>query len=293
VLTVRDSQMAMFVNEGQIADVFTSGKYTLNTSTLPLLTNLLNWDKLFQSPFKSDVYFFSTREQLDQRWGTQTPIIIRDKTLGAIRLRAHGTYSYKIEDPKIFYQKVSGSRDQYFREELEGQLRAMLITALATLFGSSEVSFLDMAANQMKFSEHLQKELKTYFVSYGLGLSTFFVQSITLPEELQSYLDKASSVKMMGDLRQYAQFQAAESIPLAAQNEGGLAGIGAGLSAGMGIGQTISAAFGSQNGVPGVAGAPAEDPFETINKLHELLTKGIITQEEFDAKKAELLRKII
>ncbi len=289
-LTVRDSQTALFVNEGKIADSFKPGLYTLNTNTLPILTNLMNWDKMFQSPFKSDVYFFSTREQIDQRWGTQSPITIRDKMFGVIRLRANGTYSYKISDPVTFYQKLSGTREKYSITELEGQLRSIILTSIASQFGSSEKDFVDMAANQLKFSELLKSFLVTPFAEYGLELSSFFVQSVTLPDELQQYLDKSTSMRMLGDLKQYAQFQAAESLPLAAQNEGGIAGIGAGLGAGALLGQTFASAFGSGN-QPQQA-SKEEDPFETLNKLHDLLQKGIITQAEFDSKKAELLKKI-
>ena len=299
-LTVRDSQLALFVNEGQIADAFKPGLHTLNTNTLPLLTNLMNWDKLFQSPFKSDVYFFSTREQIDQRWGTQAPIIIRDNSLGAIRLRANGTYSYQIENPGIFYQKISGTQEIYTVGQLEGQLRSIILTSLASQLGSFGQSFLDMAANQLKFSEVLKEGLSKPLADYGLKLNTFFVQSITLPEELQAYLDKSISMKLVGDLGAYTKFQAAESLPLAAQNEGGLAGAGVGLGAGISLGQTFAAAFGAQAGSANQSPAnqssgqtPAnDDPYEHLNKLHDLLTKGIITQNEFDTKKAELLKKI-
>ena len=290
-LTVRESQMALFVNEGQIADVFSPGRFTLNTQTLPILTNLQNWDKQFKSPFKSDVYFFSTREQIDQRWGTQAPVTVRDKMFGAIQLRAHGSYSFQVTDPKTFYQKISGSRADYTVDELGGQLRAMILTALASTLGGSEVDFVDIAANQVEFSKKLEESLQEYFADYGLQLKTFFVQSVTLPPELQTYFDKAISMKMVGNVRQYAQFQAAESMPIAAANEGGMAGVGAGLGAGVGIGQAFAAAFsGVDTAQPADASAP--DPFEALNKLHDLMTKGIITAEEFELKKAELLKKI-
>jgi membrane protease subunit (stomatin/prohibitin family) len=292
-LTVRDSQMALFVNEGLAADAFVPGRYTLNTNTLPLLTNLKNWDKLFQSPFKSDVYFFSTREQIDQRWGTQAPVTVRDKTFGAVRLRAHGTYSYYLSDPKVFYEKISGTRERYTVDELDGQLRSIVMTSLGSLLGGSEVDFLDMAANQLEFSNRLKESLQVYFAAYGLTLRNFFVQSITLPEELQAHFDKAISMRMVGDLRQYAQFQAAESLPVAAANEGGLAGLGAGLGAGVGIGQVFASTFGNPIGAGGTPVTSAEDdPLATIEKLHGLLKQGILTQDEFDAKKAELLKKI-
>jgi membrane protease subunit (stomatin/prohibitin family) len=295
-LTVRESQMVVFVNEGNIADVMSPGLYTLTTQTLPILTSLLNWDKGFKSPFKSDVYFFSTREQIDQRWGTQQPITLKDKEFGAIRLRAFGTFSYRIEEPATFFQKVSGTKSPYTAAELDGQLRSMIITAFASKFGKGDVPFLEMAANQMELSEQLKKELDQSFWSYGLRLVSFLVQSITLPEELQAYLDKQSQMNLVGDLKKYAQFQAADSIAAAAQNEGGLASAGVGLGAGAVIGQTFAQGMQSLNNpeaaAAAAAGAPKTDPFEALEKLGALLAKGILTQEEFDKKKAEILKNI-
>ncbi len=288
-LTVRDSQLALFVNEGKIADLFSPGRYTLKTQTLPLLTNLKNWDKLFASPFKSDLYFFSTREQIDQRWGTSNPIVLRDKEFGAIRLRAHGTYSYKMTDPRLFYQKISGTRALYKVDELEAQLRSLILTALSSHFGAAEVAFIDLAAQQDRFSNILKDVLNPAFAQYGLELATFLIQNISLPEELQKYLDKASSMRLLGDLKRYAQFQAADSIPLAAQNEGGAAGVGIGLGAGMGFGQAMANVFQADGGK---SAEPKEDVFATLEKLQALLSKGILTQEEFDRKKAELLSRI-
>jgi membrane protease subunit (stomatin/prohibitin family) len=296
-LTVRDSQWAMFVNEGKIADVFGPGLYTLNTQNLPILTNLRNWDKAFQSPFKSDVYFFSAREQLDQKWGTTQPVTIRDKEFGPIRIRAFGNYSYQIKDPKTFYQKISGTREAYTTQELDGQLKAMIMTSMASFFGGAEVGFVDMAANQQKFSNTLKEALSIPFGNYGLALQTFQVESVSLPEEVQTYLDKKSSMSLLGDLGRYAQFQTAEAIGSAAKNPGGLAGAGAGLGAGMAIGQAMSQAL--QGGSPQQAqqhaneAAEAQDTVAMLGKLHELLTKGVLTQAEFDAKKAELLKKIM
>ncbi len=288
-LTVRDSQMAVFVNEGNIADVFSPGRYTLNTKTLPILTSLLNWDKLFKSPFKSDVYFYSTREQIDQRWGTQTPIQVRDKEFGVIRLRTFGTFSYKIDEPSTFFQKISGTRGSYSASELDGQLRSMIMTKIATKLGQGEIAFLDMAANQTKFSEQLKLELDMSFFEYGLKLATFLVSSITLPEELQQYLDKQSSMNLVGDLKKYANFQAADSISKAAENPGGIAGVGVGLGAGAAIGQAFAQSMGNNQAE---APQPQQDPFELLEKLGNLLAKGFITQEEFDAKKVEILKRI-
>lgn len=292
VLTVTESQMALFVNEGNVADVFSPGRYTLSTKTLPILTTLLNWDKAFKSPFKSDVYFFSTREQIDQRWGTPTPIQIRDKEFGVIRLRAFGTFSYKVEEPTTFYQKISGTRARYMVSELDGQLRSLVTMAIATKFGGGEVAFLDMAREQTRFSDELKKELDPKFYEYGLKLESFVVQSITLPEELQAYLDKQSQMNLVGDLQKYANFQVTESIPEAAANSGGLAGLGVGLGAGALVGQQFAQSAQALGQGGASAGNQEEDPFVLLEKLQGLLEKGILTKEEFEQKKAEILKKI-
>lgn len=233
-LTVRESQMAVFVNQGRVADVFGPGLYTLSTNTLPILTYLMNWDKAFKSPFKSDVYFFSTRLQTDQRWGTATPITIRDKEFGAIRMRGYGIYAYRISDPKLFYTKISGTRDIYRVGDLEGQLRNTIVARMTDAFAQSSVPFLDMAANQAMLGEKIAEVLKPSFADLGLGLDTFIVENLSLPDELQKILDQRISMNMIGDMNRYTQFQVAQSMPIAAANEGGgAAGIGVGLGAGM------------------------------------------------------------
>ena len=295
-LTVRESQMALLVDEGQLADVFGPGLYTLDTETLPLLTNLKNWDKLFASPFKSEVYFFSTRQQLDRKWGTPNPITIRDKEFGIVRLRAFGIYSYHLADPKKFYLNVSGSREDFTCEEMEGQLRNTLIGSMTDMFGESGVSFIDMAANQEEFGAALKQKLLPVFDGYGLALDALVVQNVSLPEELQKVLDTRISMNVLGDMDRYTKYQVATSIPVAAQNEGGLAGAGAGLGAGLGIGQAFTQAMNPtiqppQLSVP-AAKESAEDVMATLERLHGLMTKGILSAEEFEAKKADLLKKL-
>jgi membrane protease subunit (stomatin/prohibitin family) len=233
-LTVRDSQAAVFVNEGQIADVFGPGLYTLSTNTLPILTYLMNWDKAFKSPFKSDVYYFSTRLQTNQKWGTASPITIRDKEFGAVRMRAFGIYAYRISDPKVFYQKVSGTRASYTVPELEGQLRNTIIGQMTDMFGNASVNFLDMAAHQAQLGQNMLAAMRPVFADLGLLLDNFTVENISLPEELQKLLDQRIGMNMIGDMGRYTQFQVAQSMPIAAANEGGgLSGAGVGLGAGM------------------------------------------------------------
>ncbi|MFN4326067.1 MAG: SPFH domain-containing protein [Azonexus sp.] len=297
-LTVRDSQVAMFVNEGKVADVFPPGMYKLTTQTLPVLSYLKNWDKLFESPFKSDVYFFSTRTQLDQKWGTPNPITIRDKEFGMVRLRAFGIYAYHLVDPKAFFQKISGTRDRYDREELAGQLRNTLVAGMTDLFAESGVPFLDMAANQDEFGRAMFARMQPVFAEYGLALDALVVQNVSLPEELQKILDQKIGMNMIGDMQRYTQYQVANSIPDAAKNEGGMAAMGVGLGAGVGFGQVVGQAMAAtlpQGGAAPAAAAGSVSPDEvvaTLEKLHGLVVKGILSQAEFDAKKAELLKKL-
>src|SRR5262250_2793688 len=264
-LTVRESQFAVFVNEGKVADAFGPGLYSLNTNTLPILTYLRNWDKAFKSPFKSDVYFFSARVQTDQHWGTPNPITIRDKEFGAIRLRGFGIYSYHLTDPKTFYSKISGTRDMYYVADLEGQLRNTIVASMTDAFANSNVPFLDMAANQAALGEKIGAQVKPMFAGYGLALDSFVVENLSLPDELQKVLDQRIGMGMVGDMGRYTQYQVAQSIPVAAANEGGgTAGVGAGLGAGVAMGQAMMDAVkkstsGSGGGAAPAAGSPAAD----------------------------------
>lgn len=256
-LTVRESQMALFVNEGKFADAFAPGLYTLSTRTLPLLTNLQNWDKAFQSPFKSDLYFFSTRVQTAQRWGTQSPVTIRDKDFGMVRLRAFGMYSYHLTNPVAFMQKLSGTGELYTRSDLEPHLRNLVVTRMSEAFAASSVPFLDMAASTATLAATIAGTLRPAFEELGLALDSFTVENLSLPEELQKRLDERIGMNMMGNLNEYTQFQAAQAIPIAAANEGGAAGMGVGLGAGLAMGQAMTNAM---TGAAGAAGRPAGAP---------------------------------
>jgi membrane protease subunit (stomatin/prohibitin family) len=304
-LVVRESQVAVFVNEGQVADVFGPGTHTLTTRTLPVLTNLKNWDKLFDSPFKSDVYFFSTRVQTGRKWGTPQPITIRDKDFDMVRVRAFGMYSYRVTNARTFFTEISGTREVYTRDEVEDQLRGILMASMASSLGASQVPFLDMAANQALMAQQVKGDLTTAFARYGIALDEFNVASVSLPEELQAALDERISAGMKGGmsadkLAGFTKYQVASSIPLAAGNEGGLAGIGAGLGAGLSVGQVIGQTMGSTlapqaaAAVPAAPAAAAEDSIEDrLGKLKGLLDKGLISAADYDSTKAELLKKLI
>ena len=307
-LTVRESQVAIFVNEGQVADVFGPGMYKLTTQTLPVLTYLKNWDKLFESPFKSDVYFFSTRQQIDQKWGTPQPITIRDKDFGAVRLRAFGNYAFRVADPKIFHTEISGTRDIYSVADLDGQLRGLVLQNISNAIAGSGLPFLDLAANQIMFADALAQQLKPEFAKLGIQLDSLTVQSVSLPEELQKILDQKIGMGMVGnDMAKFMQYQTAQAIPRFAEGGGGggsgIAGDAMGLGAGVALGQVLAQnlAQGLQGGgaaaaqaAPAAAvGVKAEDVMATLEKLGDLKSKGILTQEEFDSKKAELLKKLV
>lgn len=301
-LTVRPSQMAVFVNEGQIADVFGPGMYKLTTQTIPVLTYLRNWDKLFQSPFKSDVYFFSTRQHVDQRWGTPQPITIRDKDFGAVRLRAFGNYTYAVQDPRVFHTRISGTRERYTIDELDGQLRGVILQHISDAIAQSGVPFLDLAANQVEFARALEKELAPAFEAIGLQLQGMTVQNLSLPEELQKVLDQRIGMGMVGnDMGKFMQYQTAQAVPELAKSAGrggGIAGDAMGLGAGVALGQVLAQNLqkGMQPPAAPADAAPAavrpDDVVAMLEKLGDLKARGILTQEEFEAKKAELLKKI-
>jgi membrane protease subunit (stomatin/prohibitin family) len=305
-LTVRESQMAVFVNEGKVADVFGPGMYKLTTQTLPVLTYLKNWDKLFESPFKSDVYFFSTRQQVDQKWGTPQPITIRDADFGAVRLRAFGNYNFRVADPKLFHTEISGTRASYTVADIDGQLRGLVLQNISNAVAGSGIAFLDLAANQLSFAQALTRQLAPEFEKIGLKLEGMTVQNVSLPEELQKIMDQKIGMGMIGnDMGKFMQYQTAQAIPKFAEGSGGgggMAGDAMGLGAGVALGQVLAQnlASGLQNhpaAAPAAAAAPAgvkpDEVMATLEKLGDLKAKGILTQEEFDTKKAELLKKLI
>ena len=316
-LVVRESQMALFVDEGKVADVFGPGTYKLTTQTLPVLTYLKNWDKLFESPFKSDVYFFSTRQQVDQKWGTPQPVTVRDAEFGAVRIRAFGNYAYRVADPKKFHTEISGTREAYTVQDLDGQLRGLIMQQISVAIAQSKIPFLDLAANQLLFAQALSQALNPAMEGYGLKLEAMTVQSISLPEELQKVLDQKIGMGMVGnDMGKFMQYQTAQAIPqfaaAAGQAGGGgsIAGDAMGLGAGMAMGQLLAQNLQSGLGgmhaqaqpaaaaaTPAAPAAPVgispDEVMSTLEKLADLKAKGILTQEEFDSKKAELLKKLV
>lgn len=257
-LTVRENQAALFVNEGQAADLFGPGRYQITTQNIPILTTLRGWKYGFQSPFKAEVYFFNTRLFTDLKWGTANPVMMRDTDFGMIRVRAFGTYAMKIADPKLFFASVVGTQGLTTTDEITGQLRSIVLSKLSDAIAESKVAALDLASQYDELSAAGRQVIGPEFASFGLELSRFFVENISLPEEVEAAIDQRSKLGVLGDrMGQYTQMQAAEAIKVAAANPGGLAGAGVGLGAGVGMGQMMGQAMqGVAAGAPGTAAPP-------------------------------------
>ena len=236
-LTVRESQVAVFVNEGQIADVFQPGRHELTTQNMPVMTALKSWKFGFNSPFKSDVYFVNTKQFLDCKWGTSNPVMMRDTEFGMIRLRAFGIYSFKVSDPVTFLKEVFGTSALFTVDGVDGQIKRTLVSGLSDAIAESKIPALDLAANYQELSDYGLKAMNPKLQSLGLELCSFVIENISLPEEVEKSIDKRTSMGVVGDLNKYAQFQAAEAMREAANNQGGMAGMGVGMAAGATMGQ--------------------------------------------------------
>ncbi|MBO7134971.1 MAG: SPFH domain-containing protein [Bacteroidales bacterium] len=233
-LTVRESQVAVFINEGQIADIFQPGMYTLSTQNMPILATLKGWKYGFNSPFKAEVYFVNTKKFLDNKWGTPNPVMVRDPEFGPVRLRAFGVYEYRVEDAGKFIKDIVGTDGDFTVEKINNQLRNIIITRFSDAVAESKIPVLDMASNYNEFSEKIGKVIIDEYKEYGLNMTKFLVSNISLPEEVEKAMDKRSSMGVLGDLNRYTQFQAANAMEAAATAPGGSAA-GSGMGMGMGF----------------------------------------------------------
>ena len=211
-LTVRESQMAVFVNEGQIADVLSPGMYELETRNLPLLSTIQHWDHGLKSPFKAEVYFFNMRQFTDLKWGTRNPIMMRDREFDMVRLRTFGTYATRIKDPELFLKEIVGTDGHFTVDEISNQLRDLITSRYATILGSLDVPVLDLASRYDQLSEYITERIAPEFDQYGLALSKVLVENISLPSEVEKALDKRTSMGVTGDLDKYLKYSAAESM---------------------------------------------------------------------------------
>ncbi len=242
-LTVRESQTAVFVFQGQIADVFGPGRYTIDGGNTPILTKLGAWKFGFNSPFKAEVYFVNTKQFTDLKWGTSNPVMMRDTDFGMVRLRAFGIYSIRVTDPRALIKEVAGTNAHFVTEDIEGQLKRMLVSGFSDALAESKIAALDLASNYDELSKFIRGKLTDDFTNYGLELTKFVIENISLPAEVEAAMDKRTSMGVIGDVGRYAQFQAADAMRDAAQNTGGGAGTGAGLGAGFAIGNAMAGAM--------------------------------------------------
>ncbi|WP_353662531.1 SPFH domain-containing protein [Hydrogenimonas sp. SS33] len=237
-LIVRESQKAVFVNEGEIADILGPGTYELETKNLPILTDLQHWDHGFNSPFKAEVYFISTKRFTDLKWGTQNPIMVRDPEFTMVRLRAFGTYEIRIEDPAKFLKEIVGTDGHFTTDEIDDQLDNLIVSKLAVVLGQDDTPALDLAANYERFGEYITQSIAPYFKEYGLELTKILVENISLPPEVEKALDTRSSKAIAGDLDEHMKYQAAQSL-----EKGGAMSEAAGMGMGFAMAQQMAESF--------------------------------------------------
>jgi len=259
-LTVRESQIAVFVNEGQLADVYQPGRYELTTQNMPIMTALKSWKFGFNSPFKSDLYFVNTKQFLDRKWGTSNPVMMRDAEFGMIRIRAFGVFAFRVTNAETFLKEVFGTSSMFTVEDVEGQIKRTLVSGLSDAIAESKIPALDLAANYEELSQYALKALNPKVEALGLSLTSFVIENISLPEEVEKSIDKRTSMGVVGDLNKYSQYQAAEAMREAANNpNGGMAGMGVGMGAGAAMGQMFAQSMNAST-QPAAAAQPAMTP---------------------------------
>ena len=256
-LTVREGQAAVFVHEGQLADVFTPGLYMLETNNLPVLTRLQHWDHGFRSPFKSEVYFVSTTRFNDLKWGTRNPVITRDPEFGPVRLRAFGTYSMRVTDPGVFMTEIVGTDGEFTADEISFQLRNVIVQEFSRMIASAGIPVLDMAANTADLGRIVATAIAPTIAQYGLTIPEFYIENISLPDEVEKMLDKRTSMGIVGDLNRFGQYAQAESMLNASAGDNAM---GAGLGAGMGAAIGMAGAMRGPWGAAPQTGAPPASP---------------------------------
>ena len=303
-LTVRETQVAVLVDEGKFADIYQPGRYELSTANMPILSTLKGWKYGFNSPFKVEVYFVNTKQFLNLKWGTKNPIMLRDPEFGPIRMRAFGSYCFKINsDPTKFIKNVAGTDGNFTTEGIQEQLRNFIITKFTDYLGESKVAALDLASNLNEFSGTLQTSLNTDFDELGITITKFLIENISLPEEVEKALDRRTSMGIIGDMGKYTQFQFADSLKAGAENPAG-GGSPAGDAMGMGMGFAMAGQMAQQmmnpQGQPNAQSANQPNmappplpqqktyfvadngqqtgPFD-MSQLQQMITQGQLTQQ--------------
>ncbi len=294
-LTVRESQVAVFMNEGQIADVYGPGRYQLTTQNMPVMTTLKGWKYGFESPFKADVYFVSTKQFTNLKWGTQNPIIVRDPEFKQVRVRAFGAYALRVSEATKFLKEFAGTAPIVRITDVEGQLRTAIVNKFSDAIGEAGISVLDLARNYSEMGEKLRPLLADDFTTYGLELTKFYIENTSLPPEVEQFLDKTTQMNMAGDMARFQQFQAGMAIENISEQEGGIGGTAL-LMGGLGNMMGGAMAPAQPAAQPPSSGIGAKEDraqiLATLKELGDLKAAGILTEEEFSAKKAELLARL-
>ncbi|MCV2880583.1 SPFH domain-containing protein [Actibacterium sp. XHP0104] len=271
-LTVREGQAAVFVHEGQLADVFTPGLYMLETNNMPILTTIQHWDHGFKSPFKSEIYFVNTTRFNDLKWGTKNPIICRDPEFGPVRIRAFGTYSTRVTDPARFLTEIVGTDGEFTMDEISYQIRNIIVQEFSRVIASAGIPVLDMAANTADLGKLIVAQVAPVLAEYGLSMPEFYIENISLPPAVEQALDKRTSMGMAGDLGRFTQYSAAEAMTAAARNPGGAGAMGAGIGAGMGM--AMAHQMGPWGAVPAAAAHPAPPPPPPVEHVWHIAENG-------------------
>ncbi|MBX7226663.1 MAG: SPFH domain-containing protein [Chitinophagales bacterium] len=292
-LTVRESQIAIFVNEGKIADIYQPGRYELTTENMPVLTTLKGWKYGFKSPFKVDIYFVSTKQFTNLKWGTPNPVMVRDPEFKQVRIKAFGTYFIRVNDAALFFKEFAGTAPVLRIAAVEDRLRDIVSPKFAESLAEANVAVLDLVSRYSEMGEVIKPFLQQDFTPFGIELTKFQITSTTLPPEVEAFYDKMTTMNMVGDMSKFTQFQTATSIEKAAENEGGGAGAGVGIGAGFAMGNLMSQNMNQQNQVnQNQVVQSKDDIMKMLKDLGELKNAGILTEEEFDTKKKELLAKL-
>ncbi len=297
-LTVRESQTALFLDEGRFADLYEPGMHTLITDNMPVLTSLRSWKHGFDSPFKADMYFISTKQFTNNKWGTPNPIILRDPEFKQVRVKAFGTYFFKVADPKKFFLEYSGTKGSVTVSEIENSMRDIISPKFAEALAESGVSVMDLVSNYSELGEKIMPLLQDDFAPFGLELTKFQITSTSLPKEVEEFYDKMTNMNMVDDMNKFTQFQTAQAIEKAAENPSGGGSEGIGLGMGMGMAnmmmqnQQQQQQNQQQTNQPASGGQTKTEILGLLKELGSLKEAGILTDDEFNEKKKELLAKL-
>ncbi|HIA03276.1 MAG TPA: hypothetical protein EYN06_09960 [Myxococcales bacterium] len=293
-LIVREGQVAIFVLEGKMGDVYQPGMYTLTTQNMPVMSSLEGWKYGFESPFKCEVYFVNTRQYVDMKWGTLNPIMLRDSDFGMVRVRAFGIYSLRIDpnNSQTFFKELVGTDGHFTTDEIDGQLKRTLVSSFTEVLAKSKIPALELAQNYSKIAGQCSEEMVPTFEALGMKLTSFVIENISLPPEVQKAIDQRSSMHAVGNMGQFTQYQAAQAMREAATQPGGMAGMSMGVGAGMAMGQTMTSAMAHSQAPPPAPVAASSTIESRLKQLKDLHGQGLIDADTFAAKRDSILSEI-